>query len=531
MRTDNHDKIPEPGDPGWTRQPVNASVVNGPLGDLDEAIGNRNSLTTDAKGSLVTALNEVDGHTDTNASAIGTLASLTTDAKGSLVAAANELDAHADAAQADATQGIADASAARAFAAIAQITANAVTSEVTTARNAYASLDARLDALIVGAGTSPAEVVDARGGFTTLGNRITSITEFNVGSTCVGDGSTDNSVAMQALIDAASAAGGTIWVPTGTYIAQGLVPKSNVLWRGMGAGSILKLKASATNHLFVTGNLFERCEMQNLTLDGNKTAQSGDYHVLHVTNDDGVGYSCDEVRLWGVIVQNAVKGMHIITPGSFQMHACRFYNNTLAAYWKNEHLNMLDCMFWYNAACLLLEDVLHWQATNCYFAHSTGTAIAGTGAGVNVAQSAIHGGAMINNDKDIELSGAYAVRLSGIRFVGSAKDSVKLTNALNTSIIGNNWIDPCITNSGYSALVLTGVNTLQTTVMGNTFWRPQSLSPAVSYMNYGVDTSGAPDDVAAVRLVGNTVRNPQVAGYKLLARHCGGLNIGSVELP
>ena len=58
--------------------------------------GTLSSLTTDAKGNLVSAINEVDSHTDTNTSNIGTLSSLTTDAKNNLVAAINEVDSHTD---------------------------------------------------------------------------------------------------------------------------------------------------------------------------------------------------------------------------------------------------------------------------------------------------------------------------------------------------------------------------------------------------------------------------------------------------
>lgn len=49
-------------------------------------------LTTTAKNDLVSAINEVDSHTDTNTTNIGTLSSLTTTAKNNVVAAINEVD-------------------------------------------------------------------------------------------------------------------------------------------------------------------------------------------------------------------------------------------------------------------------------------------------------------------------------------------------------------------------------------------------------------------------------------------------------
>lgn len=89
-------------------------------------IGTLTSLTTDAKGNLVAAINEVDAHADnaksaadaaqstantaqstanTNSTAIGTLTNLTTDAKNNLVAAINEVDALADSAVQDVKSG------------------------------------------------------------------------------------------------------------------------------------------------------------------------------------------------------------------------------------------------------------------------------------------------------------------------------------------------------------------------------------------------------------------------------------------
>lgn len=60
-------------------------------------IGTLSNLTTTAKTSLVSAINEVDSNADTNTSSIGTLSNLTTTAKSNLVASINEVDAEADA--------------------------------------------------------------------------------------------------------------------------------------------------------------------------------------------------------------------------------------------------------------------------------------------------------------------------------------------------------------------------------------------------------------------------------------------------
>ena len=71
--------------------------------------GSLSSLTTDAKNNLVSAINEVDTHIDTNTTNIGTLSLLTTDAKNNLVSAINEVDLHSDSTSSDLANEIARA--------------------------------------------------------------------------------------------------------------------------------------------------------------------------------------------------------------------------------------------------------------------------------------------------------------------------------------------------------------------------------------------------------------------------------------
>lgn len=70
------------------------------LGALDAAVGQKSTLTTTAKDTIVAAINEVDNHADANAAAIGTMANLGTATgtnlasdNGNLVVAVNKLDA------------------------------------------------------------------------------------------------------------------------------------------------------------------------------------------------------------------------------------------------------------------------------------------------------------------------------------------------------------------------------------------------------------------------------------------------------
>lgn len=94
-----------------------------------------------------------------------------------------------------------------------------------------------------------------------------------------GDGSTDDTAAVQAAIDAANTAGGGIvFIPAGTFILNpgtGLSVKNNVYLLGTGPASIFKVANSKNT----TGNLVRiesrsNVYISNLQLDGNKANQS-----------------------------------------------------------------------------------------------------------------------------------------------------------------------------------------------------------------------------------------------------------------
>jgi hypothetical protein len=97
-----------------------------------------------------------------------------------------------------------------------------------------------------------------------------------------GDGSTDDTAAVQAAIDAAAVSGGMVWLAPGTYLCGTIVLKSKVHVVGSGYEvSILKLKAG-TNASLLKGANFDtltgsdshagiaQWSLQDLTVDGNR---------------------------------------------------------------------------------------------------------------------------------------------------------------------------------------------------------------------------------------------------------------------
>lgn len=95
-----------------------------------------------------------------------------------------------------------------------------------------------------------------------------------------GDGSTDDTLAIQSALNAAyTAGGGAVFLPPGTYSIDpnpGLQVKTGVTLEGAGAHSLLKLKAGSTH----TDNLVKsegwtNVIMRDFAIDGNRTAQAG----------------------------------------------------------------------------------------------------------------------------------------------------------------------------------------------------------------------------------------------------------------
>jgi hypothetical protein len=104
-----------------------------------------------------------------------------------------------------------------------------------------------------------------------------SVTDFGA----VGGENDADPAAINAAITAANAAGGgTVLVPAGTFKAEAIIPKSNVILRGVGgrrAGSVLKM---------VTGDMFRFSErvdgfrIEDIFLDTSGTAPNG--HIFNV---------------------------------------------------------------------------------------------------------------------------------------------------------------------------------------------------------------------------------------------------------
>ncbi len=112
------------------------------------------------------------------------------------------------------------------------------------------------------------------------------MTPFNVQHYgALGDGSTDDTTAIQDALDAATAVGGTVFVPSGTYIVTTLTLKANTRLQGGGMGvSVLKLKNTTNVDLIQVAADASNVTVSDLSLDGNRANQGSDSRCL-VTSD------------------------------------------------------------------------------------------------------------------------------------------------------------------------------------------------------------------------------------------------------
>lgn len=166
----------------------------------------------------------------------------------------------------------------------------------------------------------------------------------------LGDGTTDDTTAIQNAINAAyTAGGGEVFLAANrTFIVTPLQVKTNVILRGAGRGTILKLKSSYnTSDNIVKSESWTNVSVRDLTIDGNASGQaSGTNYGLYfgsttnslifnvfVKNTTGVGihtYNCTGVKvLSSDSTGNAYHGFEVEQCTNCTYSDIRGYGNTL----------------------------------------------------------------------------------------------------------------------------------------------------------------------------------------------------------
>lgn len=176
---------------------------------------------------------------------------------------------------------------------------DAVEADINAVEADINALDSRVNTIIttpIDGEAAAQEIVDARGEFETLGARLTN-TEDELAShkaenatkginvlyppsplvAAVGDGVTDDTVAIQACINyVVSQGGGVLFFPTGTYIISQLVISDSIKLLGQNRTAILKQKDNSNDNFINITGTGKHIEIEGLVFDGNNINQSAE---------------------------------------------------------------------------------------------------------------------------------------------------------------------------------------------------------------------------------------------------------------
>ena len=133
----------------------------------------------------------------------------------------------------------------------------------------------------------------------------------------VGDGSADDTEALQGCIDYAAENGGVVYFPYGSYLTQPLTMKNGVSLFGFDRYSTkIVLKGGATKALLNgNGNNLSVC---NLTLDGNSGIQVNDVNVVDMTGSN--------LMFNDLVIKDGYKLFNFVGDGHLQLSNIVFGN-------------------------------------------------------------------------------------------------------------------------------------------------------------------------------------------------------------
>jgi len=249
-----------------------------------------------------------------------------------------------------------------------------------------------------------------------------------------GDGTTDDSVAIQDAIDSISS--GTVFFPPKTFIAEGIVPKNNVTLVGYGAE--LKLPDAPTTNLI---HYYSENQLTDFNIIGLRFNAGIDttHDLVHIEdptpNAPAKTWYMSTVR--DCTFLNGKRGIYCSVPGSTKVKGCYFDGCDVGMEWEQEHFYISDSVFWTNRIGIYLPtNGNHFSIVNGVFAHCTEYGIKGT-----FFESSINGCSFIDNQLGAIVGiSIHRNRISACRFLASLY-GIQLTNSKYNTVVGCQFSD------------------------------------------------------------------------------------------
>ena len=339
---------------------------------------------------------------------------------------------------------------------------------------------------------------------------FTPATVFNVKDYgAAGDGTTDDFTAITATITAATASGGVVYFPEGTYLTQSAIQLvSDLTYRGAGKQSVIKLGASLNINVIEAQSL-TNVTVENLCVDGNLSNQTP--QGLEIVQNGIYLYACTYSIIQNCFFLNTaatgifLKGSneHCIITGNrvrnnqrngIYLHFSSNIHNTISN-------NVIDTTYVYHGICnsdSSYNTYANNVVTGSYNAgiridsNSTGNVVTG-----NVFSANLWGGIELRAESGTPTNNVVIGNITEL----NNREGIKIEGAQNTLVNGNMVYFNSQENSGYYdgiRLDNTGVTAHPT---GNRFWN----NIVQGNHAYGFDI----DDASAT---GNIIQNNEFNG-------------------
>jgi hypothetical protein len=361
-----------------------------------------------------------------------------------------------------------------------------------------------------------------------------------------GDGTTDDTAAVQAAITACqNAGGGTVFFPPGTYIVTGLtITGSDVTLRGSGIGaSIISLKNSSNASVIaISGTGTVNVHVEDLSIEGNKAGQAGTSHGISVntpysstdtqhriantdinsTLTDGINITGDTrvVRLFHVRVRQAGGSGYNMAGSDHQVIGCiadACANHGFVIFAGDPMF--VGCKAFYCDSAQNGSAGFRVEGTGCYFSAceaqnnnengwtiigtaaqillegcagtSNGTAFAGAGSGVQVANAV---NVSIDGGLFTEIPGGrqvYGISLTGttsnVRALGFTAYG-NVTGPYNDASSGTNYLE--VVSKAAATTAVTVANSAAIASLGSLNVPAQDVAKAARYVIRAFGTLG-----------------------------------------
>jgi hypothetical protein len=240
----------------------------------------------------------------------------------------------------------------------------------------------------------------------------------------VGDGVADDTAAIQAAVDAVfSAGGGTIYIPTGTYLVSSIVKSwtGAVTVRIQGSGkraAKIKKKSGTTTPIFdfssAPGILDTYSEVCDLWLEGLGAATEAGLRVT-----DWARWT-----LKNVLIESTNKGLHSKGALALDVYDCTFQSNVYGYYCEKSAANIYSNLVQFFGGQIGANTTWGMAIQQAAGVHLYGTDLSANG----VAGNPSTGGIIVDANVDDE-SGYSVISLNGVWMEANNGCSLRVGNA------------------------------------------------------------------------------------------------------